>query len=57
MPNCNFTYAGQADGNIPLAAQFIVRTLTMSGQGVLSLQPDSKHSIAVSSPGTVQLVR
>ena len=57
MPNCNLTYAGQADGNVPLAAQLLVRTLTMSGQGILLLQPDPKHSIAVASPGTVQLVR
>ena len=57
MPNCNLSYAGQADGNVPLAAQLLVRTLTMSGQGTLLLQPDPKHSIAVASPGTVQLVR
>lgn len=57
FPNCNFAYAGQANADIPLAAQFIGRTLTMSGQGVLSLQPDPKHSIAVASPGSVQLIR
>ena len=57
FPNCNFTYSGQANADIPLAAQFIGRSLTMSGQGVLSLQPDPKRSIAVASPGTVQLIR
>lgn len=57
FPNCNFAYAGQANADIPLAAQFIGRSLTMSGQGVLSLQPDPKRSIAVASPGTVQLIR
>ncbi len=50
FPNCIFTYSGQANTNIPLAAQFIGRTLTMSGQGVLALQPDPKHSIAVAAP-------
>jgi hypothetical protein len=28
FPNCNFTYSGQANTNIPLAAQFIGRTIT-----------------------------
>jgi hypothetical protein len=56
-PNCNFNYAGQANTNNPLNAQFIGRTLTMSGQGVLVLNPNPKRSIAVAAPGNVQLIR
>jgi len=56
-PNCNFTYAGQANTDNPLNAQFIGRTLNMSGQGVLVLNPNPRHTIAVAAPGNVQLIR
>jgi hypothetical protein len=56
-PNCNFTYTGQANTDNPLNAQFIGRSLNMAGQGVLVLNPNPKHSIAVAAPGNVQLIR
>jgi hypothetical protein len=57
MPNCNFTYGGQANSNNPLNAQFIARTLTMAGQGVLSLLPNPEQSIVVPQPGGIQIIR
>jgi hypothetical protein len=57
FPNCNFTYAGQADTNNPLNAQFIGRSLSMSGQGVLVLQPEPRVSVTVPVPGSVELIR
>jgi len=57
MPNCDFVYGGQADLSSPVNAQFIVRTLTMAGQGFLFLQPNPDQSIQVPHPGGPEIIR
>ena len=56
-PNCAMTYGGQTDNQNPLNAQFIGRSLNVSGQGVLSLRPNAKDAIAVQVGGDVVLIR
>lgn len=56
-PNCRMTYGGQTDNSNPINAQFIGRTLNVSGRGVLDLKPSVKDSIAVRLGGDVVLIR
>jgi hypothetical protein len=57
MPSCPFSYGGQAASNNPVNAQFIVRTLTMAGQGILFLKPNPDQSIQVPHPGGPEFIR
>lgn len=56
-PNCRFQYAGQADNSNQFNAQFIGRSMVVSGQGVLRLQPNPQDSILVPLSGTPRLIR
>jgi hypothetical protein len=56
-PNCAFNYGGQTSNAVPFNAQFIGRTLNLSGQAVLSLQPDQEDAIKVPIAGSVYLIR
>jgi len=49
-PNCEFVYSAQADASVVNNVQLIVRTFTMGGQGILTLQPDPAQSIVPSTP-------
>jgi hypothetical protein len=57
MPNCNFSFGGQADSQNPVNAQFIARTLTMAGQGLLYLTPNPDQAIQVPHPGGPEIIR
>jgi hypothetical protein len=56
-PNCNFDYGGQTSNAVPFNAQFIGRTINLSGQGLLSLQPDQEDAIKIPLAGSVYLIR
>jgi hypothetical protein len=56
-PNSAVTFNGQGTQSVPLNAQFICRTLTISGQGTLSLKPNPADSITSSIAGPTALIR
>lgn len=56
-PNCRLSYGGQTDNDNPLNAQFIGRSLDISGQGVLRLKPSAKDAVQVRVGGDVLLIR
>jgi hypothetical protein len=56
-PNSATTFTGQATQTQPLNAQFISRSLNVSGQGTLNLKPNPKDSIVVPIAGTSAIIR
>lgn len=56
-PNCDFNYGGQTDNANGLNAQFIGRSLNISGQGVLKLKPNANDAISVPVAGDIYLIR
>jgi hypothetical protein len=56
-PNSAMTFTGQATQSQPLNAQFISRTLNVSGQGTLNLKPSPEDSIQTPLKGTASLIR
>jgi hypothetical protein len=51
------TFTGQATQTQPLNAQFISRTLNVSGQGTLNLKPNPDDAIVTPIAGTSVIVR
>lgn len=47
LPNAHFAFSGQASQDIKLNAQFISKSLTMSGQGALTLRPNPEDMVAI----------
>jgi hypothetical protein len=56
-PNSPMTFSGQATQLLPLNAQFISRSLTISGQGTLNLKPNPADAIVTPLVGTSSLIR
>ena len=56
-PNSSMTFSGQGTQSVPLNAQFISRTLNVSGQGTLNLKPNPADSITVPIAGNISLIR
>jgi hypothetical protein len=56
-PNCDFTYTGQSSNNVPFNAQFIGRSINLSGQGLLSMMPNQQDSVLIPTAGRVYLIR
>jgi hypothetical protein len=56
-PNSAMTFTGQATQSQPLNAQFISRTLNVSGQGTLNLRPNPEDAIVTPLTGTSVLIR
>lgn len=56
-PNSAMTFTGQATQSQPLNAQFISRTLNVSGQGTLNLKPNPADSLVTPLAGTSILIR
>jgi Flp pilus assembly protein TadG len=56
-PNSAMTFTGQATQSQPLNAQFISRSLNVSGQGTLNLKPSPEDSIRTPLPGNSSLIR
>jgi hypothetical protein len=56
-PNSSMTFSGQGTQSVPLNAQFISRTLNVSGQGTLSLKPNPADAITTPIPGGLSLIR
>jgi hypothetical protein len=50
LPNAPFQFAGQAIQNIDRDAQFISRTLDMSGKGTLVMRPDPNNAVPLRTP-------
>lgn len=50
LPNAPFQFDGQAVQNIDRDAQFIARTLDMSGKGTLVLRPDPNNAVPLRTP-------
>ena len=57
MPNSSMTFSGQGTQSVPLNAQFICRSLNVSGQGTLNLKPTPADAITVPIPGNLSLIR
>lgn len=47
LPNAHFVFSGQASQDIQLNAQFISKSLNMSGQGSLVLKPNPNDAVAI----------
>jgi hypothetical protein len=56
-PNSSMTFSGQGTQSVPLNAQFISRTLNISGQGTLNLKPNPADAITVPIAGNLSLIR
>jgi hypothetical protein len=47
LPNAHFVFSGQASQDIELNAQFISKSLNVSGQGALVLKPNPNDAVAI----------
>jgi hypothetical protein len=56
-PNSRMEFSGQATQSQPLNAQFLSRTLNVTGQGTLDLRPNPEDSIITPLPGGTMLIR
>ena len=57
MPNSPMEFTGQASQQQPLNAQFLARSLNVSGQGTLDLRPNPDDSIVTPLAGDYMLIR
>jgi hypothetical protein len=57
QPNCNFKYSGKSNVDNPFNAQFIGRTINMSGQGAFALRPNPADSIKIPVADGTELIR
>lgn len=51
IPNATFNFAGQSSQDNTVQSQFIVDKLTLSGQGILRLQPDADRLVSLPAWG------
>jgi hypothetical protein len=56
-PNCTFQYAGQASNDNASNAQFVGRSMGVSGQAILRLAPSAKDSVKIPIAGVGMLIR
>ena len=57
LPNASFLFQGQGTQSQPLNAQFISRSLNVSGQGSLVMRPNPNDSLKVATAGAIALIR
>lgn len=57
LPNAPFTFRGQGTQLQPLNAQFLARTLNVSGQGNLVMRPNPADSLEATVAGDIALIR
>ncbi|MGH9275879.1 MAG: hypothetical protein ACRDZU_14635, partial [Acidimicrobiales bacterium] len=57
LPNALGTFTGQGSQPIELNAQFIIRKINFSGQGLMSLRPNPADSVVTPIPGGLTVIR
>ncbi len=57
LPNAPFTFQGQGTQVQPLNAQFLTRTMDVSGQGSLVMRPNPDDSLKTATVGSIALIR
>lgn len=57
LPNAPFTFQGQGTQLQPLNAQFLTRTMDVSGQGSLVMRPKPDDSLKTATVGSIALIR